>query len=323
MENRRMTDVQLFSERLNLMSPEWSADDLEFISPCWKRDGILTGTKKYDYMRCPCGEGHTENVFKRLGNDGNPEFYVRCRLTGQKQTVRHADLIGWQFSPGAFAQELRKAFPCKGDVVNILPERLWKVGSSDTPIAQRRRDIYFTPYLNRDSNAVFSQLPNTDTPLLICGSSRMENSEVFRNRVFSVYDVVGIAADQWYIDYAYMEEQLGGREHPVERPKPKIGRGLDTVAALESGLEIWIESQYKTYCECNSREREFHFERPTMAVLAGMVGKNKSTVSDALEIKLAIDKRKHNGLAVLWETAQSWDATRRYGQRHFGAPGRR
>lgn len=52
-------------------------------------------------------------------------------------------------------------------------------------------------------------MPNTDTPLLLYGSSLMENSDVFRNRVFSIYDVIGIAADQWYIDYSYMEEQLG------------------------------------------------------------------------------------------------------------------
>lgn len=318
-----MTDVQLFSERLNLLSPEWSADDLEFISPSWKRDGILSGTKKYDYIRCSCGEGHVENVASRLGTDGKPEFYYRCRLTGQKQTVRHKELIGWQFSATAFADVLHDAFPCKGDVVTIMPGRLWKIGSSETPIAQRRRDIYFTPYLNRDSIAVFSQLPNTDTPLLICGSSRMENSEVFKNRVFSVYDVVGIAADRWYIDFSYMEEQLGGREHPAERPAPKIGRGLETVAKLETCLKILMEHQYRAYCESNSKDREFVFQRPTMLVLAGMVGKNKSTISDALQIGLPIEQRKHEGLTVLWETSQDWDATHRYGRKHFGAPGRR
>ena len=175
-----MTDVQLFSERLNLHEPEWSWDELEFISPHWKRSGILTGTKKYDYIRCSCDEGHLEKVMSCRSMDGNLEFYCRCRVTGQKQRVRHEELIGWQFSPTAFANMLHDAFPCRGDTLNVVPGRLWKLGSSDTPIGQRRRDIYFTPYLNRNSCDVYSLLPNTDTPLLICASSRMEYSEVFK-----------------------------------------------------------------------------------------------------------------------------------------------
>lgn len=318
-----MTDVQLFSERLNLHEPEWSWDELEFISPHWKRSGILTGTKKYDYIRCSCDEGHLEKVMSCRSMDGNLEFYCRCRVTGQKQRVRHEELIGWQFSPTAFANMLHDAFPCRGDTLNVVPGRLWKLGSSDTPIGQRRRDIYFTPYLNRNSCDVYSLLPNTDTPLLICGSSRMEYSEVFKNRVFSIYDVLGIAADQWYIDFEYIEEQLGGREHATERAQPRIKRGLLTVAQLESKLKLWMEHQYRSYCECNDKNRGFVFERPTISVLAEMVKKNKSTVSDALQIKLPIAQRKHESLAILWETSQSWDATRRYGQKHFGSLGKR
>lgn len=318
-----MTDVQLFSERLNLFAPEWDAGDMEFISPCWKRDGVLAGTKKYNCVRCSCDEGDLEEVFSRPGADGKTEFYIRCRHTGQKQAVRHKELIGWQFSGTAFAKVLNDTFPCRDGVRELLTGRLWKIGSSDTAISGRRRDIYFTPYLNRDSGIVFSQLPNTDTPLLICGSSLMENSDVFRNRVFSIYDVIGIAADQWYVDYAYIEEQLDAREHSEERPKPKISRGLDTVAALESSLKILLEHQYRNYCECDRLDRPFKFERATIPVLAKMVGKNRSTVSDALEIKKAIGERKHAGLAVLWETSQTWETTLRYGQKHFGAPGRR
>lgn len=318
-----MTDVQLFSERLNLFSPEWDSRDMEFISPCWKRDGVLTGTKKYDCVRCSCGEGDLEEVFSSPGTDGKPEFYIRCHHTGQKQSVQHDDLIGWEFSGLAFANVLNRSFPCRDEVRELLPGRLWKIGSSDTAISGRRRDIYFTTYLNRDSGIVFSQLPNTDTPLLLCGSSQMENSEVFRNRVFSICDVIGIAADQWYIDYCYMEEQLDGRDHSAERPKPKIGRGQETVAALETSIHAWMENQYRSYCYNNRCDLPFKFERLTIPALAGMIGKNKSTVSDALEIKTPIEKRKHEGLAVLWEASQRWETTRRYGEKHCGAPGKR
>ena len=120
-----------------------------------------------------------------------------------------------------------------------------------------------------------------------------------------------------------MEEQLGGREHSEIRPKPKVSRGLATVAELESKLQIWMEAQYRNYCECNRRERPFKFERATIPMLAGMVGKNKSTVSDALEVKKDIGERRYAGLAVLWESSQTWEATLRYAQKHFGAPGRR
>lgn len=318
-----MTDVQLFSERLNLFAPEWDAGDMEFISPCWKRDGVLTGTKKYDCVRCSCDTGDLEEVFSRSGEDGKPVFYIRCRYTGQKQSVRHEELIGWQFSGTAFAKVLNNTFPCRDGVRELLAGRLWKVGSSDTAISGRRRDIYFTPYLNRDSDIVFSLLPNTDTPLLICGSSLMENSDVFRNRVFSVYDVIGIAADQWYIDFEYIEEQLGGREHSPERPQPKIQRGLLTVAKLESSLKLWMEHQYRNYCECNKKGQSFLFKRATIPDLAGMVEKNKSTVSDALQIKLPIEQRKHESLAILWEASQSWNTTLRYGQKHFNSLNRR
>lgn len=120
-----------------------------------------------------------------------------------------------------------------------------------------------------------------------------------------------------------MAEQLEGLEHSAERPKPKVGRGLDTVAALETSIKILMEHQYRNYCECNCKGRRFKFERATIPALAEMVGKNKSTVSDALEIKKAFAERKHKGLAVLWETSQTWEATLRYRQKHFGAPGRR
>ena len=98
---------------------------------------------------------------------------------------------------------------------------------------------------------------------------------------------------------------------------------LLTVAQLESKLKLWMEHQYRSYCECNDKNRGFVFERPTISVLAEMVKKNKSTVSDALQIKLPIAQRKHESLAILWETSQSWGATRRYGQKHFGSLGKR
>ena len=313
----RMNAVRVVTERLNQASPEWEHSDLTGEAAVWRDTGIIRATGRWSCVKCTCGETHDAEV-----EDG----YAYCSFTGHRFRVKPEDLLVYTFQPNRMVEVLTELMKCREEPVEVIPARLWKMGKSGVPIVGRSRDIFFAPCMTGNARDIYDALPNTKTPLLIVGSSRLSPDTGNRfddSRIVMLDSVLTIEGGALMLDFDWLGSQVSDAIEDTVTPKRKESRG-DTVEHLQHTLDLYLEAAFSNYCvELNrGHGRQMLEPRLTLSALAEMAGISTGWCSHILELKKPIEKCRHMQLRHAWDSTQDIDLMVAYGKKHWGKKNR-
>ena len=309
----RMNPVRVVTERLCQTSPEWEYADLTGEAAIWRDSGIIKATGRYSSVKCTCGETHDAEV-----EDG----FAYCGLTGHRFPVKPEDLLIYTFDPIRMVETITELMRCREAPVEVIPARLWKMGKSGVPVAGRSRDLFFSPRMTGNAQDVYDALPNTKTPLLIVGSSRLQpdnNGKIDDNRIIMLDSVLSVEDGLLVLDNAWMSSLVSDAPEENVTPKRRESTG-ETVEWMKRALERYLEAAFRNYCEKISKGqgRQMPEKRLTLAALGDMIGVDESWCSRLLELKKPIEQCEQKELRHMWDSTQDIDYMVAYGAKKWG-----
>ena len=155
-----MSVMTLVTDRLCTGDPEWECRALEDEAAIWKKSGILKPTRRRSSVWCTCGETHVAEVEDGPRLDGSYGPIAYCSCSGHFYPVDKEDLISYTFDVKRMLEVLAGLLRCRGDVAEVIPGRLWRLGKSGVAIGGRSREIYFAPRLTKDAQVIYDRLPD-------------------------------------------------------------------------------------------------------------------------------------------------------------------
>lgn len=302
---------------LNLPDAVWTLREIGTPEHPLVTSGILKRRPLSKRVLCPCGGGHWEDVDSCRAADGSKRFRVFCGDTSHIIAIQSEALMEWEVDFNALAVWLSKLFQGREDVATVLPGRLWDLGNSAIPIAGMQRRVFFAPRLNQNAGQVHDSLPAGKTHLLIVGASQIEYSEGMPDRIFRLPEVLNSDAGEVVLNIELMSQRLAKPPEEKKTRKPS-GSRADAAEKLKEVLKEHLRSTYSFYSDALEKGKSKQFmEPPTLEFLGEQIGRNKSTVS-----RILADKSYHE-IQVLWDTCNSFDLLKEYGNSHWGKRRRR
>ena len=317
-----MNVMRMVTDRLCTGDPEWEYRELVDEAAVWKKSGILKPNRRRSSVWCTCGESHVAEVEDGPRLDGSYGPIAYCCRSGHFYPVEKEDLISYSFDANRMMEVLAGLLRCRGDVVAVIPGRLWKIGKSGVAIGGRSREIYFAPRLTKDADSIYDRLPDTKTPLLIVGSSHLQKDYRGRfddSRVVLLDEILSVQKGEWVLDTGWLDTLTTDK---IEEPPPPATRDSTgaTVGEIKKALHIYLEAAFRNYCEqlTKGNGRQMPKERLTLTALAGIVGKDKSRISRLLEIRKPLDKCTNLEIRLMWDATQDIELMAEYGRKNWG-----
>lgn len=315
--------MRMVTDRLCTSDPEWENRELVDEAVIWKDTGILKATGRYNCVRCTCGETHTAEVEDGRRRDGSYGPIAHCCYTGHAFPVEPEDLISYTFDPNRMLEILSELLRCREEPVEVIPDRLWKMGKSGVAIGGRSRDVYFaTRMTQRNTQETYDRLPDSKTPLLVVGSSHMIpdwHGRYDDNRVIMLESILIPQNGKWTLDLEWLNTLANDalEEEPVPETRDATGA---TVEAIQKALHLYLEAAFRNYCEQIRKGNGAQMPKPalTLTALAKMVQKDKSRVSRLLELRKPLEQCSHAEIRIQWESTQDITMMVQYGKKYWG-----
>jgi hypothetical protein len=126
--------------------------------------GFLTRTTDADRVLCPECQGHIEEVIACDGPDGRARYFVLCEEVVRAEVPPEARRR-WQVNLDAVASALATALGLTGRCLELLPQRLWRLGA--TKWQATPRDVLLVRGLHwPDARAVAAEIGKRRKPIV-------------------------------------------------------------------------------------------------------------------------------------------------------------
>lgn len=286
----------------------WTGGSFEILAAI----GVLREWTTATHAACTaCGGEHVEEVILLRYPDGTVRFFIDCPDHGRIE-IEKGRLLQWTISFDPIIESLRKGLCASGDVIEVVPSRLWSIGRST--LAGRSRVVWAGRGMSwPDAMSLAGKVPTGSSPVLLhFGRPPVHGLVALRpESVIDLAPVVSLVNGELIIDRAAIEDQLSsGHADPKTKPAKRRATRATAIDALEQALiEHIISARDHAHSEDQRGRSAELLPRPSQKQLAQQLDLSRSAVSRAFN-----DSNAHT-LRMLWALADDLERVMEY-RRH-------
>jgi hypothetical protein len=295
---------------LNLPNPVWTIHELGNVDNPLVANGLLKELPRDNVAKCPCENGHWEEVSRISNGSGNVADTLFCPYSGCFVQLPKNALRRWSFDGGRLAEMLADEMHCvQKQIIPLLPNQLWSLGESQRAIAGRRRQVFLALRLSESAEHLYRLLPTGKTPILFCAGANAQYTNSFdSNRIFLLHEVAWFEHSVLNIDMAILNDRLSDK--PVEQPKAKVAGSKsrnDAIMKIKEELRARLQGANRHYWHhFDNGNGEKLLPRPTLEQIATAIGRSTSTVSRI------INSEQDRELTMLWQGGNDVNFVKQY-----------
>lgn len=281
---------------------EWPPGVLEQ----WVECGLLRPTTPASTMRCGvCGRQHAVKVVFLSGAD-DMQAYIPCHMCGPSQ-IDPDWLRRWEHDLGALTRFLSTELVCRGSIVELAPQRLWRLGTASC--AGRHHNVFFGRMLGGHDGGELLRQQNISKRGIVFVPSMMPNMSLMdedsRPFVFSLRETVVSSGGALHLVKAIVESQVADRRNEEAAKQNLPSKNAWRVTLIAELTEAMIEHirSARDYAHVSKQQTGSPklLPRPTQRQLARQLGVSQASVYRCLTDPAARD------LQYLWEMAVDLD----------------